>query len=221
MNFVRDLEAIRDRARDDMIKGAVTQDYQLDASRAISVLNSALATEIMCTLRYMFHYFMASGIHSHAVKGEFKEHADDEREHAERLAERIKQLGGKPEMNPAVVSEASFTEYKEGKSLADMIREDLIAERVVIETYREMAAFFGEKDPTTRLMIEQILANEEEHADDLADLLFAVEPESGEAVRRLYFEDEIPHISNAGSTQAGRRKQVDPKDREVVARKRS
>src|SRR5262249_43318696 len=151
-------------------------------------------------LRYRFHSFMATGIHSEAVAAEFREHAEDEQKHAGKIAARIKQLGGKLEMNPIAVAKASHTEYKEGVSLADMIREDLIAERIVIETYREIARFFGQKDPVSRRMIEDILADEEEHADDLADLLFAVEPDTGEVSRRLYFKDEIPEESDAGRT---------------------
>ena len=192
MGFVSKLEEIRARARQQIEDGAVTKDYPLDRDQVISVLNEALATEIVCVLRYQFHYFMATGIHSKAIAEEFREHADEEQEHAGRIAERIKQLGGKPEMNPGVVAKLSHTEFKEGVSLTDMIREDLIAERIVIETYREMARFFGQKDPTSRLLIEEILAAEEEHADELADILFAVEPDSGEVSSRLYFKDEIP-----------------------------
>ena len=166
--------------------------------QVISVLNEALATEIVCVLRYQFHYFMATGIHSKAIAEEFREHAEEEQAHARSIAERIKQLGGKPEMNPIAVAKASHTEYKEGVSLADMIREDLITERIVIETYRDLARYFGQKDPVSRLMMEEILAEEEEHADELADLLFAVEPDTGEVSSRLYFKDEIPGESDAG-----------------------
>jgi bacterioferritin len=202
MSFAHNIQEIRERARQQITSGAITEDYQLDLNQVINILNQALATEIVCTLRYKFHYFMASGIHSQAIKQEFKEHAAEEQEHADRIAERIKQLGGKPEMNPALITEMSHSEYKEGISLADMIREDLIAERIAIESYREMVKFFGEKDSTSRVMMEEILAKEEEHADELADLLFAVEPQTGEATRRLYFKDEIPQMSNAGSTIA-------------------
>jgi len=198
MGFVSKLEEIRARARQHIEDGAVTKDYPLDRDQAVGVLNEALATEIICVLRYQFHYFMATGIHSQAIAEEFREHAEEEQEHAGRIAERIKQLGGKPEMNPIAVAKASHTEYKEGTSLADMIREDLIAERIVIETYREIVRFFGQKDPVSRLLMEGILAKEEEHADELADLLFAVEPESGEVSSRLYFKDEIPGESDAG-----------------------
>jgi bacterioferritin len=180
MSHVTQLQQIRDRARQQITAGAVTPDYALDRKQAIGVLNEALATELVCVLRYRFHYFMATGIHSNSVKNEFKEHANEEQEHADRIAERIKQLGGKPEMNPAAITALSHSEYKEGTSLADMIREDLIAERIAVETYREIIRFFGDKDPTSRVMMEDILAKEEEHADELADLLFTVDPKSGE-----------------------------------------
>ncbi len=199
MSFLTNLQEIRKRARQQIADGAVTNDYELNREQAIKILNEALATEIVCVLRYRFHYYMATGIHSQAIKEEFLEHANDEQEHANWIAERIKQLGGKPEMNPAFISQSSHTEYNEGASLADMIREDLIAERIAIETYREIIKFFGEKDPSSRVLMEKILAKEEEHADDLADLLFAIEPRTGEPVRRLYFTDELPNVANAGS----------------------
>ena len=198
MGYVGKLEEIRARARQRIEDGAVTKGYPLDRDQVIGMLNEALATEIICVLRYQFHYYMATGIHSESIADEFREHANEEQEHAGRIAERIKQLGGKPEMNPSSLAQASHTEYKEGVSLADMIREDLIAERIVIETYREMVQFFGQKDPTSRLLMEEILAKEEEHADEMADLLFAVGPETAEAPRRLYFKDEIPGESDAG-----------------------
>ena len=178
MSHLSQLKDIRERARKQIMEGAVTADYALDRDQAIGILNEALATELVCVARYKFHYFMASGIHSQAVKSEFKEHADEEQEHADWLAERIKQLGGKPEMNPAVLTGRAHSEYKEGSSLADMIREDLVAERIAIETYREIIQYFGDKDPTSRTLLERILAKEEEHADDMADLLFAVDPAS-------------------------------------------
>jgi len=174
------VQEIRRRARQEIESGAVTPDYELDREQVVRVLNEALATELVCVLRYRFHYYMASGIHSSAVAAEFKEHAEEEQEHADRIAERIKQLGGKPQMNPAVIAQSSHSEYKEGSSLVDMIREDLVAERIAIETYREMIHFFGHKDPTSRRLIEEILAKEEEHAHDLSGLLFSVQPQSGE-----------------------------------------
>ena len=198
MSFLKNIEEIRARARQKIEEGPVTADYRLDREQAIGILNEALATEIVCILRYQFHSFMATGIHSAAVAEEFRQHATEEQEHANRIAERIKQLGGKPEMNPALVAQTSHTQYVEGTSLADMIREDLVAERIAIDTYREIVTYFGDKDPTSRTMMEEILAKEEEHADELADLLFAVEPETGAEPRRLYFKDEVPGQSDAG-----------------------
>jgi bacterioferritin len=207
MNHIKQIQEIRDRARKQITEGAVTDDYQLDRKQVISILNEALATEIVCVLRYKFHYFMASGIHSQSVKAEFLEHAGEEQQHADQLAERIKQLGGKPEMNPSILTNRSHSEYKEGNSLADMIREDLIAERIAIESYRDIIQFLGDKDTTSKRLMESILAKEEEHADDMADLLFAVEPDTGEGSRNLYFKDEIPAASNelttAGKKTAG------------------
>ena len=191
MNHIKQIQEIRERARKQISEGAVTDEYKLDRKQVITILNAALATELVCVLRYKFHYFMASGLHSQAVKEEFKEHADEEQEHADRIAERIKQLGGKPEMNPAILTKNSHSEYKEGTSLTDMIREDLIAERIAIDSYRDIIQFLGENDPTSRRLMEQILAKEEEHADDMADLLFAVEPSTGEGSRNLYFQDEV------------------------------
>jgi bacterioferritin len=199
MTHLQQIKALRDRARQHISQGAITPDYQLDREQSIRILNEALATELVCTLRYQFHYFMATGIHSQAVKAEFKEHAREEQEHAERIAERVKQLGGKPEMNPAMITELSHSEYREGNTLADMIREDLIAERIAVESYREMIRYFGERDPTSRVMMEDILAKEEEHADELADLLFAVEPATGEGAKPLYFADELRTAKDEGN----------------------
>jgi bacterioferritin len=198
MSFLKNIEEIRQRARQTMEDGAVTHDYRLDRAQAVRVLNEALATEIVCVLRYRFHHFMATGIHSSAVAKGFLVYAQEEQVHADLIAARIKQLGGKPEMDPAVVAQASHTEYKEGTSLVDMIREDLVAERIAVATYREIITYFGQDDPTSRTMMEAILAEEEEHADELADLLFAVEPDTDSNARRLYFADEIPEHSEAG-----------------------
>jgi bacterioferritin len=192
MDFAANIEEIRKRARRHIEEGSLTADYALDRNQVVRILNDALATEYMCVLRYRFHYFMATGIHSAAVAEEFLEHAEEEQGHADKLAERIKQLGGKPELHPAVIAERSHSEYREGTSLADMIREDLIAERIAIETYREMVRYFGDKDTTSRVMMEGILAKEEEHADELADLLFAVQPDTNQGTQRLYFSDETP-----------------------------
>jgi bacterioferritin len=178
--FVKDVEQIRERAVRKIEEGAVTQSYQGDVEKTIAILNEALATEIVCVLRYMHHYFMATGVHGKSVAGEFKEHADAEREHADEIAERIQQLGGKPDFNPASLLQRSVSQYIEGETLADMIREDLIAERIVIEVYQKMVRYFGDNDPTTRRMVEHILADEEEHASELSDLLYIVDPATGE-----------------------------------------
>jgi len=180
-HFVRDIEEIRRRAAGKMEEGAVTESYQGDVNQTIAILNEALATEIVRVLRYMHHYFMATGVHAKSVAGEFKEHADDEREHADSLAERIQQLGGKPDFNPKGLLERSVSQYVEGETLAEMIREDLIAERIVIEVYQEMVRYFGNNDPTTRVLIEELLRKEEEHASDLADLLYIADPKTGQA----------------------------------------
>jgi len=179
--FLTDIKTLRERARRHIEKGAVTEGYSADRETVIKVLNEALATEIVCVLRYLHHYFMATGVHAKSVADEFKEHADDEREHADMLAERIQQLGGKPDFNPKGLLERSVSQYVEGETLADMIREDLIAERVVIEVYHDMIRHFGDDDPTTRILLEHLLKEEEEHASDLADLLYITNPETGKS----------------------------------------
>ncbi|HZS26255.1 MAG TPA: ferritin-like domain-containing protein [Candidatus Angelobacter sp.] len=180
-HFVRDVEEIRQRAAKKMEEGAVTESYKGDVNKTIEILNEALATEIVCVLRYMHHYFMATGVHAKGVADEFKEHADEEREHADMLAERIQQLGGKPDFNPKSLLERSVSQYIEGETLADMIREDLIAERTVIEVYQEMIRYFANNDPTTRIILEHLLQEEEKHASDLADLLYITNPETGQS----------------------------------------
>jgi bacterioferritin len=200
MSHSKQIQEIRDRARQHITEGSLTADYALDRERALAVLNEALATELVCVLRYKFHYFMATGIHSQPVKAEFLEHAQEEQQHADQIAERIKQLGGKPEMNPAIFAGNAHSEYKEGTTLVDMLKEDLVAERIAIESYRDMVRFFGDKDPTTRRILEEILAKEEEHADDLTDLLFA----QGEGEPRpLYYKDEVPGAAKVGQAQPG------------------
>ena len=192
--FLTDIKTIRERARQSINEGAVTPDYALDQTQVCKILNEALATEIVCVLRYKFHYFMASGIHKEGVAKEFLQHSVEEQAHADMIAERIKQLGGKPEMNPAVVAQRAHAEYAEGESLVDMIKENLVAERIAIQTYREIVNFFGDKDPTSRVMMEGILAQEEEHADDMADLLFAVKPDNIDDTTKIMRPDE----ANAG-----------------------
>ena len=169
--FLTDIKTLRERARQHIDAGAVTEGYAGNPQTAVKVLNSALATEIVCVLRYKRHYFMARGIHSAPVAAEFLEHANDEQEHADRIAERIVQLGGEPDFAPDGLSSRSHSEYVQGTTLVDMIKEDLIAERIAIDSYRDMIRYFGSFDSTTRKMLEEITAKEEEHADDLADLL--------------------------------------------------
>ena len=167
-----DVKVLRDRARDHVERGAVTTDYGADRGAVIALLNEALATELVCVLRYKRHYAMAQGPHSAAAKTEFAEHAAEELGHADQIAERIVQLGGAPDYSPDGLADRSHAEYVEGTSLREMLREDLVAERVAIESYREMIAFVAGKDPTTRRMLEEILAVEEEHAEDIASLMF-------------------------------------------------
>jgi len=169
--FLTDIRALRERARRHIQQGAVTENYRADRETVIRVLNEALATEIVCVLRYKRHYFMASGIHAQAVAEEFQEHAAEEQDHADRIAERITQLNGEPNFNPEGLATRSHSEYVEGGSLLEMIREDLVAERVAIESYSEIVRYLGDGDPTSRRLMEEILAKEEEHADDLQRLL--------------------------------------------------
>lgn len=170
-SFVADMKEIRRRARQHLSEGAVTQNYKGNVGDSIDLLNHAVATEIICILRYKFHAVCATGIASEAVKEEFAQHAKEEEQHLDLLAERINQLGGKPNLNPDGVGSRASSEYVEGQNLIDMIKEDLVAERVAIETYRDMVRYFGDKDPTTRVLLERILAQEEEHANDMHDLL--------------------------------------------------
>ena len=174
--FLTDIETLRKRARQHIEDGAITQGYTADRETVIRILNEALATELVCVLRYKRHYFMATGIHAQAVAAEFQEHAAEEQAHADQIAERITQLGGAPDFNPQTLTTRSHAEYVEGGSLVDMIKEDLVAERIAIDSYREMAQYFGQKDPTSRGMIERILAMEEKHADDLMNLLTTLDP---------------------------------------------
>ena len=162
---------LRERARQRVMEGAITANYDLDPQQVIGMLQQALATELVCVLRYRRHYYVAKGIKARFAATEFKEHSDEEAAHADSIAERIVQLGGDPDFNPQGLLERSHAQYHAGTELADMITEDLVAELIAIESYREMVKFIGERDPTTRRMLEEILAVEEEHADDLTDLL--------------------------------------------------
>lgn len=169
--FLSDVKELRRRARENIDRGAITDGYGLDAKQACDVLNAALATEVVCVLRYKRHYFMATGLNKDAVAQEFLEHANEEQDHADRIAERITQLGGAPDLDPEGLATRSHSEYKEGTSLTDMIKEDLVAERIAIESYTEIVHFFGDRDVTSRRLMEEILAKEEEHANDMRDLL--------------------------------------------------
>jgi bacterioferritin len=169
--FLSDIQTLRKRAREHIAQGAVTPGYHADRGVVLRLLNEALATEIVCTLRYKRHYFMAKGIHAEGVASEFLEHANDEQQHADQIAARITQLGGAPDFSPEGLTTRSHAEYVEGETLEEMIKEDLVAERIAIDSYREMIAYLGDPDPTSRRLLEEILAKEEEHADDLANLL--------------------------------------------------
>jgi bacterioferritin len=169
--FISDLAAIRERARRSIEDGAVTGGYKGDREQVIKVLNEALATELVCILRYKRHYYMAKGIHSESVKAEFLQHAGEEQQHADWIAERINQLGGEPNFNPKGLADRSHSEYDESSDLQSMIKEDLIAERIAIDTYADIIRWVGDDDPTTRKLMVDILKVEEEHADDMANLL--------------------------------------------------
>src|SRR3989449_7251086 len=169
--FLSDVKTLRERARQHIERGAITDGYSADRETVIKVLNEALATEIVCVLRYKRHYFMAKGIHAEGVAAEFLQHANEEQGHADQIAARIVQLGGEPDFSPDGLASRSHAEYVEGGSLEEMIKEDLVAERIAIDSYREMIAYLGDEDPTSRRMLEEILAKEEEHADDLVTIL--------------------------------------------------
>ncbi len=172
--FVTDLNEIRRRARQHVEAGAITTGYRANREVVLNLLNESLATEIVCTLRYKRHYYMARGLYAEAVAQEFLEHSGEEQEHADRIAERIVQLGGAPDFNPEGMLSRSASEYKEGTDLLDMVKEDLVAERIAIDKYKEMILYIGENDPTTRRLLEEILEKEEEHADDMANMIQSI-----------------------------------------------
>ena len=169
--FLTDIKKLRDNARKNMDKGAITEGYKADVQQVLKVLNDVLATELVCVLRYKRHFYMAQGIASDSVKAEFLQHATEEQQHADWVAERITQLGGEPDFSPTTLASRSHSEYVEGKTLVDMIKEDLIAERIAIQTYQEIIRWLGDGDPTTKILIEAINKVEEEHANDMLDLL--------------------------------------------------
>ncbi|WP_111642597.1 ferritin-like domain-containing protein [Marinimicrobium alkaliphilum] len=176
--FLTDVKTLRERARRHMEEGAVTEGYTANRENVINILNEALATEIVCTLRYKSHYFRADGINAHVAAQEFLEHAEQEQQHADWLAERIVQLGGVPNFSPEGLLSRSHAEFVEGNNLREMIQEDLVAERIAIDSYREVARYLGDDDPTSRRLMEEILAQEEEHAEDMAGLLKDLPPDS-------------------------------------------
>jgi len=173
--FLSDVKTLRDRARQHLGRGAVTSTYVGDAGKTIELLQSVLATEIVCVLRYTMHAIAATGISSEGVKAEFAQHAKEEQEHMNAVAERINQLGGRPNFNPEGLATRAASQYSEGENLVDMIKENLIAERIAIDHYRELIRYFGDNDPATRVMLEGILSVEEEHANDMHDLLVSHE----------------------------------------------
>ena len=179
--FLSDITELRRRARQHIMEGAVTPEYKGDRKAVIKILNEALATEIVCVLRYKHHHYMAKGIHSQAVAEEFLEHATEEQEHADMIAERITQLDGTPNFSPEGMLSRSHSEYVEGDTLLDMIREDLIAERIAIESYSEIIRYLSDNDPTSRRLMEEILAKEEEHAEDMKTLLEDIGKEDEQA----------------------------------------
>jgi bacterioferritin len=193
-----DVPALRQRARNHIPDGAVTAGYSGDRREIVALLNDALATEIVCVLRYRRHYFTARGIHSQSVAEEFLTHSNEELGHADQIAERIIQLGGEPDFAPQDLAGRSHAEYVAGDSLTSMMREDLVAERIAIDSYREMIRYVGADDPTTRRMLEGILAVEEEHADDLADLLAGLPSE--------LTDRKLPTKSGNGAARRARRR---------------
>jgi bacterioferritin len=184
--FVTDIQELRRRAREHMEMGAVTKSYKADRQTVIKILNEVLATEIVCVLRYKRHYYMATGIHAQAVAAEFLEHAKEEQTHADIAAKRITELGGEPNFNPEGLATRSHSQYIEGGTLLEMVREDLVAERIAVESYNEIILYLGDDDPTTRIAMEQILSKEEEHADDMKKLLDTLSREEKVSDRKQF-----------------------------------
>lgn len=169
--FLTDVQTLRERARQEIEKGPVTSAYGADVARVVTVLNEALATELVCVLRYKQHHYTATGLNAEPIAAEFLQHATEEQDHADRIAARIAQLGGEPDFNPETLTARSHSEYKTARDLLEMVKEDLVAERVAIASYTEIINWLGDKDPTTRRLLESVLENEEEHADDLLGFL--------------------------------------------------
>jgi bacterioferritin len=185
MTFFADVKAVESKVRESMENGMVTPYYTLPLDQVYEVLNGALASEIVCVLRYKQHYYMTTSIHQEQLQDLFKEHWEDEEEHLQRIAERIKQLGGVPNLDPNGIGTRAFSKFESGHTLADLLREDLLAERVVIKMYGDIVKFFGDADPVSRRMFEEILKDEEDHADEIADLLYTVDPETGKTAEQF------------------------------------
>jgi bacterioferritin len=183
--FLTDVKAVEEKVRKEMEDGMVTPYYSLPLEKVYNVLNGALASEIICVLRYKQHYYMTTSIHQDILQDLFKEHWEDEEGHLERIADRIKQLGGVPNLDPNGIASRAFSKFESGHTLADLLREDLLAERVVIKMYGDIVEFFGSADPVSRRMFEEILKDEEDHADEIADLLYTVDPETGKTVEQF------------------------------------
>jgi bacterioferritin len=185
MTFFSDVKAVEARVKAAMQDGPVTPYYALPLDKVYDVLNGALASEIVCVLRYKQHYYMTTSIHQEQLQGMFKEHWEDEEGHLQRIAERVKQLGGVPNLDPNGISARAFSKFESGHTLADLLEEDLLAERVVIKMYGDIVAFFGEADPVSRRLFEDILKDEEDHADEIADLLYTIDPKTGKTVEQF------------------------------------
>jgi bacterioferritin len=185
MSFISDIKDVATRVRDSMQDGAVTPYYSLPLEAVYDVMQGAIASEIVCVLRYQQHYYMTTSMFQGQIQGVLKEHWQEEQDHLGRIAERLKQLGGVPNFAPTGIEARAFSSFETGHSLAELLREDLVAERIVIKLYGDIVAFFGTADPVSRRMFEDILKDEEDHADEIADLLYTIDPMSGKAVERF------------------------------------
>lgn len=196
VSFLSDVKEIEKQVGKAMEDGMVTPYYSLPLDQVYEVLNAALASEIICVLRYKQHYYMTTSIHQEQLQDLFKEHWEEEEAHLQRIADRIKELGGVPNLDPSGITGRAFSRFESGHTLADLLREDLLAERVVIKIYGDIIRFFGEKDPVSRRMFEDILADEEEHADEIADLLYTVDPETGKTAEQFTGDSVVKPFAN-------------------------
>jgi len=194
-SFFSDVKAVEAKVRESMQDGVVTPYYTLPLDRVFEILNGALASEIVCVLRYKQHYYMTTSIHQDQLQDMFKEHWEDEEEHLQLIADRIKQLGGVPNLDPNGIGSRAFSSFRSGHTLADLLREDLLAERVVIKMYGDIINFFGSADPVSRRMFEEILKDEEDHADDIADLLYTIDPQTGKTVEQFTGDSTFKRVN--------------------------